>query len=364
MIQRPAEMLPKIERLVAEVPDDAHARFLRSDIHTRLGDYQKAISDLDDAIRLKPDYEEALLARAELYLKRNDPEKAFVDVNRCIEIGPSNVRARLLRSQILMQSKRYEEALSDLNAITALDPDAELSGLKVTILADAKRYKEAIELLDNVLAHAPNNVDYLEQKARISILQRRFGEALGLLGRALALRPDNPSLLIGRSETLRRLSRYEEALTDLERAIDLEPALREQHSNERGLLLSYLGKYDEALECYRSALASLENLRPPAYVLYNIAVATAKLKGSRAAKPEISKAREALQSLLESGERGAGLYGLAGLAAIEGDDEKALTLLRQAMDDRTMHEEIVSWAEHDTPWTELRNTERFLSIVK
>ena len=121
------------------------------------------------------------------------------------------------------------------------------------------------------------------------------------------------------------LRRYEEALTDLDRALDIERD-RSNILNDRGLLLSYLGRYAEAIQDYQEGLSQ----DPGSYVnLYNIAVATVRWKGLKCGEHAVSRATEALGNVGEES-AGAMYYGLGGLAALSGDSACGTVVLLAA----------------------------------
>ena len=58
-----------------------------------LGDYQGAISDLNQAIKIKPDFADAYNGRAVAKYKLGDNQGAIADYNQAIQIKPDFAKA-------------------------------------------------------------------------------------------------------------------------------------------------------------------------------------------------------------------------------------------------------------------------------
>jgi tetratricopeptide (TPR) repeat protein len=162
-----------------------------------------------------------------------------------------------------------------------------------------------------------------------------------------------------RGLTCRLMGRYEEALAEFDRAIEADEQVMKNKwlLNERGLVLSNLERYEEAAECFSQA----QGATPDHCLCYNIAVATARWKGVLEARAEIDVARALLESSASSRSRGAILYGLAGLCALEGEAEEGLDCLSQAVQ---LEAQAAAWARHDTAWIDLRQDRRFQALVQ
>jgi tetratricopeptide (TPR) repeat protein len=159
---------------------------------------------------------------------------------------------------------------------------------------------------------------------------------------------------------LRADRKYAEAIEELDRAMALNEDIRLRSYNNRGLLLSYLGRFPEAVENYERELNLPTQSRPNVYIFYNIAVAKACWLGLENAKTDIEKARAEFEELLNTEKRGAALYGLGGLEAIGGNNGKAIEYLRLAVG--TL-KDTVDWAQHDIPWRNLYNDPQFQELV-
>ena len=93
----------------------------------------------------------------------------------------------------------------------------------------------------------------------------------------------------------------------------------------------------------------------------NIAASIARWKGLQEAKVHIEKAYTALNAVIDTDARGSALYGLGGLEALTGNNDKALDYLEQAV---SIEGQARQWARHDIAWLGLRNDSRFQKKIR
>lgn len=87
-------------------------------------EYDRAIADYSDAIRLKPDYAEAYNNRGFAYYLKGDGARAIADYTRAIELRPDYPKAYNSRGVVYM-SGGYgrDKAIADFDRAIALKPD-------------------------------------------------------------------------------------------------------------------------------------------------------------------------------------------------------------------------------------------------
>src|SRR5579859_5402703 len=71
-------------------PDDTQAYYNRGIADAKKGNYAKAISDYNEAIRLKPDNAEAYVNRGNAYDDQGDHAHAIADYNEAIRLKPGD----------------------------------------------------------------------------------------------------------------------------------------------------------------------------------------------------------------------------------------------------------------------------------
>jgi tetratricopeptide (TPR) repeat protein len=287
---------------------------------------RETLTDLNGAIEQNPDDTRAIAQRGETYRQMEHFEAALADFDRAIELNPNYAWAIAHRGETYYQMKRYEEALDDFNRAIELNPDY-------------------------IWAIAHRGVTYRFMG------KRYYEKAMADFTQVIELKPDYAWAIAYRCLIYELMGRYQEGLVDFDTAIALDQTLFTPWRSKRGLMLSYDGRYTEAIEWCEQALKD----NPDDYLaLYGIAVAKARWQGLFEAQAEINRARSTLQAVVNSTGRGDAIYRLGGLAALESKADQALDSLKQAI---PLEDEAIDLARHDHAWLELRTNSKFQALI-
>lgn len=253
--------------------------------------------------------------------------------------------------------KRYEEAIANFNRAIALKPDyAWAIAHRGEVFRLIESYEKAIADFSHSLLLKPNAWTLAHRGASYYKL-KDYQNALVDINQAIDLQPNYPWAIVYRINIYIIMERYEEALVDFDRTIALDETIVPSWHGERGLLLSYLGRYAEVISCCEKGLK--EN--PNDYItLYTLAVVKARWKGLAAAQAEIDKTRQILEAQNTQSGRAGVIYRLGGLAAVEGNSEQALHYLQTAI---SLDNEPLELARRDIAWLELRHDLRFRLLI-
>ena len=203
-----------------------------------MNSYQEILANLNQSIAYNPNDIRAIAQRGDIYRLLKQYEEALADFSRAVGQNPIYVWAITRRGEVYRMMKRYPEALADFNQAIELKPD----------------YAWAI-------AHRGATYRFMGH--------HYYEKALAEFSHSIELKPDYAWAIAYRARINDMLRRYEDALVDFDRAIALDRTLFNDWRCERGMLLSYCGRYAEAIDCCQEAL--LEN-PSDSFALYNIAV--------------------------------------------------------------------------------------------
>lgn len=192
-----------------------------------IGDYEDAIVDFTESIRLKPhlDHRVSYFYRAWANFALKNFGTAIADCNRILEQTPYDTVAIHLRGSALLQQKQFNAALQDAEQVIAIDPTngdgyvlraaahLNLNGDLDDIIADCNR---ALEL------HSRNPFAYIN-RAMAYLKQRQHDQALADLEQAEQLDSNEIVIYIYRGHILNDLERYTDALDVLNSALKLNP---------------------------------------------------------------------------------------------------------------------------------------------
>jgi tetratricopeptide (TPR) repeat protein len=88
------------------------------------GEYDRAILDLDQAIRLDPRYVDAYNDRGRAYFAKHDYDRAIAEWTEAIRIDPNFTIGFRNRSLGLLDKKQYDQAIADLDIAIKQDPNS------------------------------------------------------------------------------------------------------------------------------------------------------------------------------------------------------------------------------------------------
>jgi S1-C subfamily serine protease len=119
-VQEVRDFLRDVPRLLT--PKTA-ADFMRSaSLNFYKKQFDRAIADYTDAIRLEPKEATAYRNRGLVHVRKGDYEKAVADCSRAIELNPNDPHAYLIRSRAFRQQGEAEKARADLKEVNRIDP--------------------------------------------------------------------------------------------------------------------------------------------------------------------------------------------------------------------------------------------------
>jgi tetratricopeptide (TPR) repeat protein len=104
-------------------PEDPIAHYHRANAYSDKGDYDKAIADYNAAIRFESDYIAAYKDRGNAYGYKGDWDKAIADESEAIRLSPEFVEAYFARAVLYSHKGSYDKAVADYDEVIRLNPD-------------------------------------------------------------------------------------------------------------------------------------------------------------------------------------------------------------------------------------------------
>ncbi|MBL4846710.1 MAG: tetratricopeptide repeat protein [Planctomycetes bacterium] len=283
-------ILQEISRIAKEHGDkNAFALYGASIAFHFEGDADRALSEIEKAIKLLPTFPEAWIFKGRLLRLRGEPAAAVAAVRRGVEFNPRDALAwtvlvsfyseqkdtvRLLeahealanlapndwinhhdRSIALSDLGRFEEAIEAVKTALKLAPDAlDLRLLEVETYLRASRYKESVaafrKLRTDPAAAKDEKLWFWGAEAELEV--KDLAAAKASVREGLSLNPDFGLGVLLHARILRKLGERAKALVELERVKVLLPGnawapyfiARIHH---------YSRRYAEAIEAYTAA---------------------------------------------------------------------------------------------------------------
>lgn len=125
---RAADVIPLDEaveyftQLIERVPRDARNYYYRAAVHQTLGDYDAAMRDYDEAVRLNPADPAYYTERAICFFYTKDFAGAASDVAQALRLQPKNHGAWVVRGVLNSETGNYAAAMDDWSTAARLAP--------------------------------------------------------------------------------------------------------------------------------------------------------------------------------------------------------------------------------------------------
>lgn len=241
-------------RLLADQqPQDAQLFFYLGTAELQRRDASEAARWLERSLSLAANPNSANnLGLALLDLGQN--ERALTALDQAVRLRPGYADAHYNRGTTLQALGRLDEALRSYAEAIRLRPDhANAHNNRGVVLRLLRRAEEALACFDTALRLNPASAEAHTNRGNALCDLRRPGEALPSYERALQLKPDYAEAYNNLGVALSDLGKLDEAVRSYEQAIRLKPTYGEAHGN-RAKVLSARGRLDEALLSYGRAI--------------------------------------------------------------------------------------------------------------
>lgn len=341
--------------------------------------YGDAIKQFDYVVKLDQNYSSSYSFRAESYIglkKYNEAiddvitalgidkdRKAFYELQELADSAFEQTVAKLKAQKIKEPNEQswaydlgvvYERAAKYNKAIAYYKESLEKESNIITASRisscydDLGDYDKALEYCDQAIALDSVKSDYLYQKANILDNAGRSKEAIRVMGEYIANNPDMAEGYYRRGWFEDHSGNVEEAIEDYTMAITLQPNEAYAYLN-RGVLYRLKGENAKAESDFKQVVR-LDSIPEEAdcsfYAYYYLG--------------QKDKAIEVLNTVLDKDKKG-NCYDAACLYSVMGEKEKALSYLRQSLEDgykRFAH------IKRDRDLNNIRNTEEFKVLLK
>ncbi|MDP2824784.1 MAG: tetratricopeptide repeat protein [Sulfuritalea sp.] len=302
------------DQLTQPYPGLAEARLVRAQVAVGAGNAERARSEIDQALALRPTWQLAALFKAEL-LPKGSAQLDFL--KSWLEANPDAQDVRLGYARGLVSEKRYEASRTEFRRLLSANPNnpdmlyaVGILSLQVNDVAEAEqqlqrfveigrgdldparfylgqiaeqtgRPDEALRWYDRVAAgeHAmPAKV----RAAQVLLRQNKLDEARERLAAARANAPGDIRLLVAEAQLLRDAGRHADAFAFLAQALEVQPD-QPDLLYETALAAEKLG-YVDVLERHLRRLIALKPDSAQAYNALGYSLADRNLRLEEAAQ--------------------------------------------------------------------------------
>jgi tetratricopeptide (TPR) repeat protein len=158
--------------------------------------YDRAIADFDEAIRVDPNYAAGFSNRGVAYMKKEDYDRAIADFDEAIRVDPNYADGFSNRGLAYVEKEDYDRAITDFDEAIRIDPNyaAGFSNRGIAYL-QKEDYDRAITDFDQAIRLDPQSAKAYGGRALVFHLKNDYDRAIADYGEAIKLDPDFTSAI-------------------------------------------------------------------------------------------------------------------------------------------------------------------------
>jgi tetratricopeptide (TPR) repeat protein len=218
------------------------------------GDLDRALRDLNEAIRLAPRQADSFLIRAEVWRASGDVGKALADCDAVLRLDPTSAGALVIRASIWAANKEYDKAIADYSEVIRRDPQVVPAYFgRAAVQGEKGEIDKAIADLGTAIHLNPQLPDSYLVRAVAWKHKGEVDKAIADLTEAIQLEPRSAHAYHSRGQLLAEKKNFEKAIDDYSQAIRLEPNQALGYC-DRGFAWKALKEFDNAIGDYSEAV--------------------------------------------------------------------------------------------------------------
>jgi tetratricopeptide (TPR) repeat protein len=202
----------------------------RARIHTLRGmawtnkeEFNRAIDDYDQAIRLDPGYPWSWVNRAEAWYRKGEAGRAFADLEAAVRLDPGNSRVYSVRASTWWLIGELDRAIADYSEAIRLEPAFSVFyNNRALVWRDKGDYDKALADFDEAIRRDPNDVRAYANRGEIWRLKGDLDRALADQEKQIRISPRNANSYLMRGHTFRYRGEFERALADFDKTLVFE----------------------------------------------------------------------------------------------------------------------------------------------
>ena len=206
------KLIRQYSQQIAKEPTNAQLYIARADIHFKLHDFERAVNDYEQALKIDDKADKAWFGRGMAKGRLGLIDEGIADLSVFIQRNPQNSLAYTKRGVRYLWKGDRENAGKDLRKAIALDPgNAEAHDDLGVILAQQGDYKAALEHFSRTVKLDPTYQKGYHNQAMAYYVLNRDIDALASVTIALKLDPESRNSMLLKSEILQAMGRQAEA---------------------------------------------------------------------------------------------------------------------------------------------------------
>jgi tetratricopeptide (TPR) repeat protein len=191
---------PALPKVTPTPAIDADAHFDRGMAFLERREYDKAINEFSEAIRLDPNYVPAYVSRGNAYAIHGAGDKAIDDFTEAIRLDPNVAIIYFDRGNAYYDHGNLDKASSDYNEAIRLDPNFARAYVgRGDVIRDQGNLDKAISDYNEAIRLEPNYVPAYDGRGLAYGSSRNYDKAISDFTEAIRLDPNDADAYVGRA---------------------------------------------------------------------------------------------------------------------------------------------------------------------
>ena len=216
--------------------------------------FDRAIQDYDQAIKLDPKHALAFNNRGLAYKSKGQIDRAIQDFDQAIRVDPRSALAFGNRGNAYQTKNQFDRAIQDLDQAIKLDPQLALAFFyRGNAYGEKGQYDRAIQDYDQAIKLNPNSANAFNNRGDAYAREKDYDHALADFGQAIKLNPKDAITFKNLGVIYDKKGQSDRAISAYDEAIRLNPEYASAFYN-RGLDYGGKNDYSRAIADYGQAI--------------------------------------------------------------------------------------------------------------
>ena len=237
-----------------QIDKTAWRLFQRGMTYQKMGEYKKAITDFNKAIKLDGSDAGNFGQRGMVYQKMGEYKKAIKDFNKAIKLDGSDAWDFGQRGMAYKKTGQYRKAIADFSK--AEDLDGLASGgfaQRGVCFGMLKNYEKAIADFSKAIELDDSDAWNFGQRGLTYQKKDEYKKAIKDFSKAIELNDSYEWSYGQRGLTYQIMGEYEKAIADFSKAIELDSS-DDWNFSQRGLTYQKTGEHEKAIKDFSKAI--------------------------------------------------------------------------------------------------------------
>jgi tetratricopeptide (TPR) repeat protein len=235
-------------------PEDASPLLERGLAYEQTGDHNRALRDFDEALKLNPKNDIAFYYRSIVHAKKGNNDRAIQDLDEAIQLDPSSYEKFLARGNSYYAKGDFDRAIADYDQAIKLNPKNDIAFYYRGIVHAKKGNNDrAIQDLDEAIELDPRSDGKFLWRGYSYDAKGDFDRAMADYDHAINLGSKDAQTFVRRADIYFAKGNYDKAMRDCDHAIGLDPAYAPAFQR-RGVLFRFGEQFERAIENFNRAL--------------------------------------------------------------------------------------------------------------